>query len=419
MRLPASPVLMLLALLLAGPPVLAEQERTPPKVETLELWHTFAVNSENERIIEESVDAFEARNPNVRVNVVRIPYMQNLQQFINASQGGEAPDLIRVSDSEVGKIGHISVEGLPLLEDLRPHITPAQRSRFEPRALQAMRYGDPLYALPVSQVCLALVYNKALFDGAGLAYPRDDWSSDEMIAAAEQLTADPVKGLAIPRMWSFWYLPFIAAFGGRMFDDDGNPTLNSAGTATAMDWFLSLYRDREIMLPGLDIEGMTTQFKLGRAAMILDGPWALNGYRDAGIDFGVALMPTLSETGKHMRPMFSYFGWAVSKQSQAKVAATRLALALSADEVQVRFAVADFTMPSSLTAWQHPDIASNETLATFRRQSGYGFQPPTTRATALLFEQLDTAMEMTWKGEMKTQEALDEANRTLIRILEQ
>jgi maltose-binding protein MalE len=118
-----------------------------------------------------------------------------------------------------------------------------------------------------------------------------------------------------------------------------------------------------------------------------------------------------------LQPMFSYFGWAVSKQSQAKVAAVNLALWLSGDEVQMAFALSDFTLPSSRAAWKNPEIAANSILDTYHRQTLYGMQPPTIRATSMVFEQLDTALELTYKGEMEAQEALDEANATLIRIL--
>ena len=78
---------------------------------TVEVWHTFTVNSIDEQIFTRAVEDFEAANPDIDVEPVRIPYLQNLAQFINSSQGGEAPDLARLSDTELGKVGHISVEG--------------------------------------------------------------------------------------------------------------------------------------------------------------------------------------------------------------------------------------------------------------------------------------------------------------------
>ena len=395
-------------------PVCAGAQDEPVR---LEVWHTFGANSPDERIFTEAVEAFEAAHPAVDVEPVRIPYLQNLQQFINSSQGGEAPDVVRLSDTEVGRIGHISVEGLPLLEDIRPHLTPVQRSRFEPRALQAMRYGGALYAIPVSQGCLALVYNKALFDAAGVPYPHDDWTTDDLLAAAKALTRDDVLGFAVPLKWSYWFIPFLAGFGAAPFDSEGNPTLDAPGSAQALDWFLDLERVHGVAASSIGIEAMSTRFQLSRAAMVLDGSWNWNAYVEAGLDPGVAIMPVVAETGRRMGPMFSVFGWGVSKQSAAKVQAARLAMWLSSYDVQKEFAVETYTIPTDLALANDPDIAANATLNGYLRQVEFGTEVPTMRATYLVFEQLDTALELTSTGEMDAQSALQAADAEMDRIL--
>ena len=240
-----------------------------------------------------------------------------------------------------------------------------------------------------------------------------------MIRAARALTAGEIKGMSIPMRWSYWFLPFLNGFGGSLFDAANNPTLNSSVSADAMNWFIDLYRQHGIVVPGVDIEGMSTQFMQGRAAMVLDGPWNLVNYQKAGLDLGVVIMPTLSETGRRLKPMFSYFGWAVSKQSAAKIASVKLALWLSGAGVQKEFALADYTMPVSPAVWTEPEIAGQAFLQAYRRQSEFGFQYPTIRATSMVFEQLDTAMEMTYTGKMEAQQALEEANKTLQRMLSQ
>ena len=385
--------------------------------EPIELWHTFSADSIEERLLTDAVDAFREAHPEIAVQVTRIPYLQNLPQFINSSQGGEAPDVIRVSDTEVGKIGHISVEGLPLLEDLRPHLTPMQRSRLESRAVRAMRYDQALYAIPVSQGCLALVYNKALFDAANLDYPNDRWTTDDMIQAAKVLSRDGVMGVALPLKWSYWFIPFQTGFGGRPFDDDGNPTLDSPGTAEAMDWFLDLEREHGIVASSVSLEAMSTQFQLGKAAMVLDGPWNWNSYSGAGLDLGVTIMPVVSETGQRLGPMSSYFGWAVSKQSARKPEAVKLAYWLTSYEVQKAFAVETFMVPVDVSLADDPEVAGNATLAAYLEQVKYGTEVPTLRATSMIFEQLDTALELTYSGQMDAASALSEADRELEKRL--
>ena len=383
----------------------------------LTLWHTFPADSPEESLLAEAVREFETGRPGIRVEVTRIPYLQNLQQFINSAQGGEAPDLIRLSDTEVGKIGHISVEGLPLLEDLRAHLTPAQRAHYEPRSLAAMRYGNPLFALPVSQGCLSLIYNRSLFDAAGVAYPTGDWTTQDLLRAAQDLTSGDVRGLSLPLKWSYWFLPFQWGFGAGPFDEDGNVTLDSPGTDDAVEWFLDLDRVHGVVASGVSLEAMSTQFQLGKAGMVFDGPWAWNRYVDAGLDLGLALMPTVNSTGLRLAPMLSYFGWGVSKQSAHKVEATELALWLTSSTVQRRYAEASNMVPVHEDLLNDPDILANPVLAGYIAQTTHGRTVPTSRAASMLFEQLDTALEMSHTGQMSTVDALAAADAELEKRL--
>lgn len=382
----------------------------------IEVWHTFVVNGRDEQIFLAAIDAFEAENPDIEVKATRIPFEQNLQQFINSSQGGEAPDLIRFSGTELSRIGHITVEGLPLLEDLRPHLTPNIRTRFEPRALEAMRYGKPLYAIPVSQDSLTLIYNRSLFDAAGISYPSDDWTTSDLLSAAAALTDGDVMGLTMPLMRSYWFVPFQTGFGGALFDADGELAFDSEETATAVEWFLDLERTHHVVAPGTKIESMSTQFTTSKAAMILDGSWNINMYLDASIDLGQAVMPIVEESGKRMGPLLAYFGWAVSKQSDSKVGSVKLALWLSSADVQKEFALSTYMVPTDRALASDEDIVRNPILAGFLKQTRHGTRVPASRATQLIFEQLDTALEMTYTGAMDTRTALEAAKNELEKV---
>ena len=390
-----------------------------PERRVVETWHTYTVNSVDEAIFLEAVAAFEKAYPHIDVEPVRIPYLQNLAQFINSSQGGEAPDLIRVSDTELGKLGHITVEGLPLLEDLRAHLTPVQRQQVAPRALAAMRYGEPLYALPVSQGCLTLLYNKALFDARGVAYPDDSWTTDDLIAAAKQLDDGAVRGLALPIKWSYWFLPFQTGFGGASFDANGHPTVDSPGSAEALEFFLDFERVHDIVSSSVGLESMSTQFQTGKAAMVLDGSWNMNNYLGADIDVGLATLPAVAETGIRMGPLLSYFGWSVSKQSDVKEEAAALALWLSSADVQKAFALQSYVVPVDLSLARDPEVLADPVVSAYLRQAEFGIAVPTNQVTYRVFEQIDVALELVYKGELDAVSALRAADAEMERALAQ
>ena len=207
---------------------------------TLSVWYTFASESKEEETYLDAIEGFEQANPHITVESTMVPYGNADQLFMTAAQGGEAPDLVRLSSDQLGKIGEVRVDGYPLLEDLRPHLTPDQIDRFDQREVTGMYYGDSLLGIPASQDCLSLLYNKAIFDAQGLDYPDDNWTTDDLLSAAENLTYSDVKGLALPVKVAYWWFPFQEGFGGHLFDESGNPTLDSNGSAAAVDWLFAL-----------------------------------------------------------------------------------------------------------------------------------------------------------------------------------
>ena len=379
----------------------------------LDVWHTFAAESKEEEVFMNSVAEFESAHPNVTVDVTMVPFGNADQLFMTAAQGGQAPDLMRLSSDQLGAIGEVRVDGYPLLEDLRPHLTPQDRQQFEERALQAMRYGDALYGVPASQDCLSLIFNKALFDAQGLDYPDSSWTEQDLLQAAQTLTAQDVQGLAIPIKTAYWWFPIQEGFGGSLFDENGEPSLDSNGSSEAMRWMLDLELEHGVVAPGTQIEGMKNQFISSKAAMIFDGPWNWATYEASRLNIGQTLLPLVDSTGDRMSPLVTYKGWSVSKQSPNKVAAAELALWFSSENVQKDFAVETYTMPTHVALESDEEINLDPVLSGFLEQTKVGTPPPTTRAMSLVYDPLSTAFEQAYSEIASTEAALSGANQQL------
>ncbi|MAW22211.1 MAG: hypothetical protein CMA16_02050 [Euryarchaeota archaeon] len=379
----------------------------------LEVWHTFAAESKEEEVFMNSVAEFESAHPNVTVDVTMVPFGNADQLFMTAAQGGQAPDLMRLSSDQLGAIGEVRVDGYPLLEDLRPHLTPQDRQQFEERALQAMRYGDALYGVPASQDCLSLIFNKALFDAQGLDYPDSSWTEQDLLQAAQSLTVQDVQGLAIPIKTAYWWFPIQEGFGGSLFDENGEPSLDSNGSSEAMRWMLDLELEHGVVATGTQIEGMKNQFISSKAAMIFDGPWNWATYEASRLNIGQTLLPLVESSGDRMSPLVTYKGWSVSKQSANKVAATELALWFSSENVQKEFAVETYTMPTHVALESDEEINEDAVLSGFLEQTKAGTPAPTTRAMSLVYDPLSTAFEQAYSEIASTEEALSGANQQL------
>jgi len=385
---------------------------------TLEVWHTFAAESKEENVFMQSIRAYEALHPNITVEVALVPFGDADNLFMTAAQGGEAPDLMRLSSDQLGAIGEVRVNGFPLLEDLRPHLTPAERGAYDERALHAMRYGDALYGVPASQDALSLIYNKALFDARGVSYPDNTWTQQDLLQAAQALTYQDVQGLALPVKSAYWWFGFQAGYNGSLFDAAGEPSLDSNGSAAALDWLLNLELEHQVVATGTQTEGMKNQFIGSKAAMIVDGPWNWATYEASRLDIGQAILPTIEETGERVAPLVTYKGWTVSKQSAHKIAAVELAQYLSSSDVQKSFALETYTLPTHVSLTDDVDINNDEVLSGFLEQIEVGTPAPTTRGMAMVYGPLVTAFEQAYTGVATAEVALEGANSELKSLMD-
>ena len=399
----------------------------------IRIWHSFASESKEELVFTESVEFFASENPNIEVEVTRIPYANAEQLFSTAAQGGEAPDLIRLSSDQLGQIGDIRVDGYPLLEDLRPHLTPMERLQFDDDAISAMRYGNELLGIPASVDCLSLIYNKDAFATAGIDHPDANWTTEDLLSAADAMTVREEQngkmvvvqpGLSIPIKVAFWWFPFLHGFGGTLFDEDGRPTLNSSGAAESLDWMFALEKgDGAVVKKGTQIEGMKADFIASEAPMIIDGPWNWATYESSRVSsirgLGLTLLPIINETGLRMSPLVTYKGWSLSKQSSAKEEAVELALHLSSSEVQLRFALETYTMPTHVELFNNETVQNDPVISGFLRQALLGTTAPTTRAMGMVYTPLATAFELVHGETSSASAALQAADEELENMLEE
>jgi arabinogalactan oligomer/maltooligosaccharide transport system permease protein len=390
----------------------------PDQPLTLEVWHTFAAESKEELVFLQAVASFEALNPGIEVEVALVPFGDADNLFMTAAQGGEAPDLMRLSSDQLGAIGEVRVDGFPLLEDLRPHLTPVERGQFDARALNAMRYGEPLYGVPASQDALSLMYNKALFDARGVAYPDETWTQNDLVEAAKMLTYQDVQGLALPVKSAYWWFGFQAGYNGTLFDETGTSSLASSGSAEALQWMLDLELEHGVVATGTQIEGMKNQFIGSKAAMIVDGPWNWATYESSRLDIGQAMLPIIEETGERVAPLVTYKGWTVSKQSPHKMAAVELALHLSSSEVQKSFALETYTLPTHSSLFSDAEVNDDPVLSGFMQQLEAGTPAPTTRGMAMVYGPLVTAFEQVYTETSDAQTALEGANAELSSLMD-
>ncbi len=214
------------------------------------------------------IEQFNEEYPNVTVNYESVPFDEAQNKFKTAAQSGSgAPDVLRAEVAwvpEFASLGYLyALDGTPLLEE----------SNFLETPLSSNVYEDKTYGVPQVTDTLGLMYNKALFEKAGIDAPPATWAEVEDAAAKlEKVGAD---GIYL-NSGGYFLLPFIYGAGGDLVDTDAeqitvNSEENVAGIQTAQD----LVQSGAAVKPDAnDSYGtMMTLFKEGKVGMIINGPW--------------------------------------------------------------------------------------------------------------------------------------------------
>jgi multiple sugar transport system substrate-binding protein len=257
------------------------------------LWHGY-VDVEG-KALADAARRFNASHPKIHVTVQNYGNADYaLQKVLTAIRGGSYPDIVYLYGSWAANMARTprAVDVAPLIK-ADPSIN---WDDFWPAERQAVTVGSKIVGVPALVDNLALVYNKKLFDQAGLDYPTADWTWDDFRAAAKRLT-DPsakqfgwayVNDASEDTVWRFDALLWQAG-GDILTPDQKHAAFNSpAGVAAATLLQQLATVDHSVYLDNGN-GNYANLFNSGKIAMLYTGPWDLSGFPD--VDYGIQILP--------------------------------------------------------------------------------------------------------------------------------
>lgn len=266
-------------------------EQTAQGPVTLTFWHGYT-DAEADSL-NALLDEWNADNPDIRVEPLFVNNDKALQKLTVALQGEEPPDITYQYGSSLPQLA--AAPGLVDLTDWvqRPEV---DWEDFIPGARTAATFEGKVLGIPALIDNLALVYNKTLFDDAGVDYPTADWTWDDFRVAAKALTDQTAKqfGFSYPMDASedtVWhYDPLLWQNGGSILtDDQTQAAFNSAEGVEALELLTGMAVDDKSVFLDIQNSAYTDVFNSGRIGMLVTGPWDLPSFPD--VDYGVEVLP--------------------------------------------------------------------------------------------------------------------------------
>ncbi len=221
---------------------------------------------------------------------------------------------------------------------------------------------------------ICLWYNKDLFDAKGVSYPTDNWTWDDLFAAAEKI-ADPANGVFgfNSQKWEYASLTYLESVGAPITDESGKyeDYLNSDAVVAALDKYFGLI-DQKISPAASDLDtfgdagAMMVQ---GKLAMNINGGWALSSFKDAGINYGTALVP-----GTHASYLCAS-GYSIGTRCKNKEAAWEVLKLLTGEEATKLRVENEACLPTISTELESLKGTIGENNQALLNQIDYSVQP--------------------------------------------
>lgn len=282
---------------------------------------------------------------------------------------------------------------------------------FMQAAVDGVTMDGILYGFPTGIETYLLFYNRDILDAPPTTF-------EELIEFAREYN-NPVEN-RFGLMWdvgnAYFSHGFIAGFGGYVFGDGGTNKnevgLNSPGAVEGAEFFVSLKEILPLNSADTNYAVMDGLFAEGKAATIINGPWAVQAYIDVGLNFGLAPMPLLPN-GERPATFSGIRTLVVSSFTKYPIAAQMFADFATSNEMLLKRFEITKQIPPVKALMDEEIIKGNELVAPFLEQAQHAVPMPSIPQMDVVWGPYGTALTVMWNDGVDPQEALDDAVATI------
>lgn len=268
-----------------------ETDKSSNKEVTLKLYYW---DEQFKPVIDKTIQAFQKENANIKMESTVIPWAQYWTKLQTSLPTSSGPDIFWLNFMYAN-------EFIPkqLLLEVNKDII--DTNNYPESTITPFTKEGKLYGVPFNLDTIALLYNKELFDKAGVAYPNDKWTWDDLLNAAKKLTIKDSSGkiqqygfVAEPASQACTF-PFILQNGGKIYNEDNSKCIvNSPESQEAIQFLYDMmYKEGVSPTAAQQQEVSKDQlFSSGKLAMMNHvTPFLLTMYEALGEKVDVAQLP--------------------------------------------------------------------------------------------------------------------------------
>lgn len=297
---------------------------------SLTIWHSYGSGAGTEATALKTVtDKIQAANPDLKLTIQDIKFDDLFKKFELEAASGGGPDLFIAPNDSLGKEARAGLF-LDITSMLEGKLTNDSQV-----SIDGSKVDGKLYMVPESLKAVAMYYDKSK-----IATPPA--TTDELLAGVKDGT---IKA-GFDAHSSYHSFGWWAAFGGQLMDDSGKCVADTTGVADAYKYFQDLQAAGAKWYDKYD--DLASDFKAGKIDLIVDGPWASGGYKDALKD-NLAVAPMPAGPKGPSKPLTGVDGWYVNTNTADPQLAVNFALEMVKAENEQVFVDAAGHIPADKT----------------------------------------------------------------------
>jgi arabinogalactan oligomer/maltooligosaccharide transport system substrate-binding protein len=376
-------------------------ELTPEEGASLTVWESQGPEGEFMQMVGEKFE----EEYGVKVVYEEVDFTESVTRLLQDGPAGVGADVFAMPHDRLGEAYSAGI--------VYPNVISKERvnNDFVDAARIATSYEGELYGYPTGIETYALFYNKDLVEKAPKTYA-------EIVEFGKTYNDPGNNKYAL--LWdvsnAYFSHQFIAGNGGYIFGDEGS-NANDVGLATkesiaGLEEMVSLKEILPLQAGDANYDVMDGLFQEGKAATIINGPWAVQGYKDAEVNFGIVALPLL-ENGNHPKSFSGVRGLYVSSFSAYPQAAQLFAQFATSDEMLLERFKLTGQIPPAKTLMDEDVIANDEYVVPFLEQAQYAAPMPSIPEMATVWDPYAAALASAWNGDQTPEEAMTQAAETI------
>jgi arabinogalactan oligomer / maltooligosaccharide transport system substrate-binding protein len=273
----------------------------------LTVWHSYGSGAGTEATALKTVtDKIQAANPDLKLTIQDIKFDDLFKKFELEAASGGGPDLFIAPNDSLGKEARAG-----LFLDVTAMLDGKLGNDSEV-SVEGSKVDGKLYMVPESLKAVAMYYDKSK-----IATPPA--TTDALLAGVK----DGSIKAGFDAHSSYHSFGWWAAFGGKLMDDTGKCVADTTGTADAYKYFQELQTAGAKWYDKYD--DLASDFKSGKIDLIVDGPWASGGYKEALKD-NLAVAPMPAGPKGPSQPLTGVDGWYINTNAKDPQLAVNFAL---------------------------------------------------------------------------------------------